>query len=86
MYRHTLGKTRTQETRNLLDKSVGGDEGVVLASKLLDQLLVLVKLLQVVGRHGIDSAMLGTIDIVLISKNAADLLLARVFIKYELRQ
>ena len=43
----TLGETRTQETGDLLDQGVGGDEGIVLASKLLDELLVLVKLLQV---------------------------------------
>jgi len=43
-----LGQTGTQETGDLLDQGVGGYEGVVLASELLDQLLVLVELLQVV--------------------------------------
>jgi len=66
----TLGKTRTQETRNLLDESVGGDESIVLASKLLDELLVLVELLQVVRGHGVDAVVLGTIDIVLVTENA----------------
>lgn len=42
-----LGETRTQETRDLLDESIGGDESVVLACELLDELLVLVELLQV---------------------------------------
>ena len=37
-----LGQTGTEETRNLLDEGVGGDEGIVLAGELLDQLLVLV--------------------------------------------
>ena len=68
--RHTLGKTRTQQTRNLLDKGVGGEEGVVLAGELLDELLVLVELLQVIGGHGIDTQVLSTIDIVLITENA----------------
>jgi hypothetical protein len=53
----------------LLDESIGSDEGIVLAGKLLDQLLVLVKLLQVVRRHGVDSTVLGTIDIVLVTEN-----------------
>ena len=43
----SLGETGSEETGDLLDQGVGGDEGVVLARKLLDQLLVLVKLLQV---------------------------------------
>ena len=66
----TLGKTGTQETRDLLDERVGRNEGVVLARKLLDELLVLVELLQVVRRHGIDTKVLGTIDIVLVTENA----------------
>lgn len=69
---HTLGKTGTQETRNLLDQGVGSDESIVLACELLDQLLVLVELLEIVGRHGINTTVLGTIDIVLVTKNAAD--------------
>jgi hypothetical protein len=40
-----LGETWTKETRDLLDERVGGDEGIVLASKLLDELLVLVAVL-----------------------------------------
>lgn len=66
----TLGETRTQETGNLLDEGVGCDEGVVLASKLLDQLLVLVELLQVIRGHGINTTMLRTIDIMLVTQNA----------------
>jgi len=67
---HTLGKTGTQETRNLLDQSLGSDKSIVLSSELLDELLVLVQLLEVVGRHGIDTTVLGTIDIVLITEDA----------------
>lgn len=66
----TLGETRTQETRNLLDEGLGGDESVVLASQLLDELLVLVQLLQVIGRHGIDTTVLGTVQIVLVTQDA----------------
>lgn len=67
---HTLGQTRTQETRNLLDQAVGSDEGIVLAGKLLDELLVLVQLLQVVSGHGVDATVLGTVDIVLVTQDA----------------
>jgi len=66
----SLGKTRTQETRDLLDQGVGSNEGIVLASKLLDELLVLVQLLQVIRAHGVDATVLGTINIMLITENA----------------
>jgi hypothetical protein len=66
---HTLGQTGTQETGNLLDEGVGSKEGIVLASKLLDELLVLVELLQVISGHGIDAVVLGTVEIVLVTKN-----------------
>lgn len=66
----TLGQTGTQETRNLLDKSLGSDESIVLASELLDELLVLVQLLQVIGGHGVDTTVLGTIEIVLVTQDA----------------
>ena len=67
---HTLGETRTKETRDLLDQTLGSKEGIVLASKLLDELLVLVQLLQVVGGHAIDAVVLGTVKIVLVTENA----------------
>lgn len=66
----TLGQTGSEETGNLLDESLGSDEGIVLAGKLLDELLVLVQLLQVISGHGIDTSVLGTIDIVLVTENA----------------
>jgi hypothetical protein len=66
----TLGQTRTQETGNLLDQGVGSDEGIVLACELLDELLVLVQLLQVVGGHGVDTTVLRTVDIVLVTQDA----------------
>lgn len=36
----TLGQTGSEETGNLLDESLRSDEGIVLAGKLLDELLV----------------------------------------------
>ena len=66
----TLGKTWTQETRDLLDEGVGGDEGIVLAGKLLDELLVLVELLEIVGAHGVNTTVLGTVNVVLVTEDA----------------
>ena len=51
-------------------RDVGGDEGVVLARELLDQLLVLVQLLEIIGGHSVDAVMLGSVDIVLVTKDA----------------
>lgn len=67
-----LGETGSEETGNLLDELLRGDEGIVLASKLLDELLVLVELLQVINRHRLEGVVLGTIDIVLVSENASN--------------
>jgi hypothetical protein len=39
----TLGKTGTQQTRDLLDQGFGSQESIVLLGKLLDELLVLVE-------------------------------------------
>jgi hypothetical protein len=66
----SLGETWTQETRDLLDQGVASKEGVILARKLLDQLLVLVELLEIIGRHGIDAMVLGSVDIVLVTEDA----------------
>jgi len=63
-------KTRTKKTRNLLDQGFRGQESIVLLSKLLDELLVLVKLLQVIGGHVLKLNLLGAIDISRVSKNA----------------
>jgi hypothetical protein len=65
-----LGETGAEETGNLLDEGVRGDESVVLACELLDELLVLVELLQIVRGHGVNAVVLGTIDIVLVTENA----------------
>jgi hypothetical protein len=45
-----LVETRTQETGDLLDQSLGGKESIVLLGELLDELLVLVELLKIVNR------------------------------------
>jgi hypothetical protein len=67
---HTFGEARAQDTGNLLDKAVGGDKGIVLVGKLLDELLILVELLQVVGRHGVEAAVFGSINIELVTQDA----------------
>jgi hypothetical protein len=67
----TLGETRAQETGDLLDQSIGGDKGIVLAGELLDKLLVLVELFQVIGGHGINTVMFGTVDIMLVTEDTA---------------
>lgn len=47
----SLVQTGTQQTGNLLDQRLGGEEGVVLLGQLLHQLLVLVQLLEGLGVH-----------------------------------
>ena len=66
-----------QQSRDLLDQSVGGQEGVVLGSQLLHLLLVLVELLEVVGGHGGDAASLGLVNVLLISEQTDAELLTR---------
>jgi len=66
----SLGETGAKETRNLLDERLGRQEGIVLLSELLDELLVLVELLQIVSGHVLELDLLCTIDVSGISKNA----------------
>jgi len=47
----SLVETWTQQTWNLLDKSFGSNESIVLLGQLLNKLLVLVELLQVLSGH-----------------------------------
>lgn len=63
----SLGQTWTQETRNLLDESIGSDERIVLSCELLNELLVLVEFLEIVGGHSIDTKVLGSVNIVLVT-------------------
>jgi len=66
----SLGETGTKKTRNLLDESLRGQEGIVLLGELLDKLLVLVQLLQIVDGHVLQVNLLSTIDIGSICENA----------------
>lgn len=59
----SLGETGTEQTGDLLDEGLGGNEGVVLLSQLLDELLVLVKLLQVLNGHGVNTSTLSTVAV-----------------------
>ncbi len=56
-----LGQTRTQNTRDLLDQSGGGQEIIVLLGELLDQLLVLVELLQVIDGHLVNAHLIAAL-------------------------
>jgi len=66
----SLGKTGSEETGDLLDESLGGQEGIVLLGELLDELLVLVELLQVISGHVLHLDLLRAINIRGIGKNA----------------
>jgi hypothetical protein len=69
-----FGKTGAKETRNLAHERVRGDEGIVFAGELLDQLLVLVEFLKIIGRHGVDAVVFGAVDVVLVSEDTVALL------------
>lgn len=65
-----LVQTWAQQSWNLLDERLGGEESVVLLSELLHQLLVLVELLQSFGVHEWNFKSLGFIAMLLISEDA----------------
>ncbi|KAH3667210.1 hypothetical protein OGAPHI_002859 [Ogataea philodendri] len=65
----SLGQLRTQKSWNLLNQNLRSNESIVLLGQLLDELLVLVQLLQVINRHGIDTKRLSSVDIESITKN-----------------
>jgi len=65
-----LGKTGTEQSRDLLDQSLGSKEGVVLLGELLDELLVLVELLQVINGHVLKLDLLGSVNVSGIGENA----------------
>ena len=71
-----LVKTRSEQPGNLLDKSVGAEEGVVGLGQVLHLLLVLVQLLQVVGGHAGKVLALGLVAVGLVSQDAHTELLA----------
>jgi len=64
-----LVQTRTQETGNHLDDRVGSKESSIPLGKLLNELLVLIKLLKVVNRHGIDAHGSGLFAMLHITEN-----------------
>jgi len=64
-----LMETRTQQTRNLLNESLGSKEGIVLLRKLLYQLLVLVELLEVINGHELKAGGLSLVAMEGITKN-----------------
>ncbi len=66
----TFRQPRPQQPRNLLDQRVRRQKGIVLLRQLLDELLVLIQLLQVVGRHGVDAMVLRAVNVVLVAENA----------------
>jgi len=66
----SLVETWTQETWDLLDERLGGEEGIVLLGQLLDQLLVLVQLFQVVHAHEGHALVLGLVTMSLVSEDA----------------
>lgn len=66
----SLVETGAEETWNLLDERLGGEEGVVFLGQLLHQLLVLVELLEGFGVHEWDIVGLGLVAMLLITENA----------------
>ena len=66
----SFGEAGAEDTGDLLDDGLGGEEGVVLARELLDQLFVLVEFLEVFGRHGVNAVVLGAVDVVLVAEDA----------------
>jgi len=75
-----LVKPRPEQSGDLLDQSVRGQESVVLSRQLLHLLLVLVEFLEVVSRHGGDAGSLGLVNVLLISEETdTELLTGNVF-------
>ena len=72
-----LVKTRSEQPGNLLDKSVGAEEGIVGLGQVLHLLLILVQLLEVVSGHAGETFLLGLVAVSLISEDAHAELLAR---------
>lgn len=65
-----LVKTGSQQTGNLRDEGLRGEEGVELAGELLDELSVLVELLKIINGPEVDSELLGGLTVSGISENA----------------
>ncbi|GMR53969.1 hypothetical protein PMAYCL1PPCAC_24164, partial [Pristionchus mayeri] len=65
-----LVETGTEDTGNLLDERLGSEECVVALRQLLDQLLLLVQLLEVIGVHAGEAARVSLVAVLLISEHA----------------
>ena len=63
-------QTRTHETRQLLDQSVGSEESVVLLGELADQLLVLVQVGDLVHVHAGDVLLLANLLVLVVHEDA----------------
>jgi len=72
-----LVKSGSQQPGNLLDQSVGAEEGVVGLGEVLHLLLVLVQLLEVVSGHAGKTFLLGLVAVSLVSEDTHAELLAR---------
>lgn len=66
-----LGETGAEETGDLLDHVVGGEEEVVTLGELLDELLVLVELLEVLNTHVVDADAVGLLAMDGVTEDAA---------------
>ena len=74
MFESYLVETGTEKSRNLLDDGLGSEESIVALGELLNKLLVLVELLEIVSGLGVDTDLVGLIDMGGITDDA-DLLL-----------
>jgi len=63
-----LVQSWTQQSWDLLDQGIGGQEGIIGSCQFLDLLFILVQLLEVISRHGVHTNGLGLINMLLISQ------------------
>mmetsp|Transcript_3659 Transcript_3659/g.9181 ORF Transcript_3659/g.9181 Transcript_3659/m.9181 type:complete len:253 (-) Transcript_3659:97-855(-) len=65
-----LVEARPEQTGNLLDDGLGGEEGAVLLGQLLHELLVLLQLLQGVDVHRVQADLLGLVAVLRVPEDA----------------
>jgi hypothetical protein len=65
----SLSKTRTQDTRDLLDQRSRGKEVIILLGELLNELLVLVELLEIIHGHLVNAELVSFFAMFLVTKN-----------------
>lgn len=68
--RGILVKTRTHDTRKLLDEGIGSKEGVVLLGELLDELLVLVEVGDLLDVHAGNTLLLADFLVLIVDEDA----------------